>query len=1007
MIVSKPTKKKKISRYTVLSIIMLTIFAAITLRLLYLQVFNYNNYKEKADTTSTRFLSEVAPRGKIYDTNGTVLATNKQTYAITYTKPDNEDEQFYTTINELFKILDENGENIQDTLPLKIDDNNKVYFQYSSSDKQSQNAEELRIKKDRGLNDTLKNQDKSLKDVEELSDAQSAQLDAQLLKITPEETFYELVKSYNLIGLVDPNYNSKENKAKYSKMTGEELTNQILQQGYSLKDIRKYMLVKDAIKMQSFKGYKSVTIAQNIKKDTAFILYQKKYDLPGIDVKLTPIRYYPFDNLASSVLGYVSSINDTQKEKYELKGYDVSSDLIGTSGIESAFEDQLKGVKGGKTVKVNSKGGVTETLFQLESYPGNDVHLTIDSNVQYAAEQGLKDAMEGMRSGANGDIAKNATRGALVAVDVKTGKVLSLVSYPDFDPNLFTVSGQLTSDQYKSFFNPDLEAFGKQFIQKMGLNTTVDDLFPLSSDGTRIDKYDLYPKSTYNYATMSKIPPGSTFKPLTAVAGIESGAIQPDTVINDIGEFNIHPETFGKGFHPKGLEGPQGPITVQTAIEKSINFYFYETAYLMYKQNGSNIGALDSIAKYAWQFGLGVDPNDPNSKTKASTGIEIGENFGQTYNFTSWKNQRIAMAKFNLVDALEKGEYNGVTFIPFDFSVSDDDNDEVKNSKKAIKDKVENALNKVGVDDGSTITHDQFAKDVKKDIKNIMDHSDKYKATVAKYEQDTGKKANLDAQVNTVAEEIAQFAINDEPGQIKTPAEIVNASIGQGMNNFTPLQLASYISTLANGGTRYKLHLVDEITDGDGNVVQKFDPQVLNTVQMSQSTQKVIREGMKAVNNSAEGTAKTAFEGFPIETAGKTGTADVSSTQEQIGRKPYAVYASYAPADDPQIAVVAVVFDGGHGSHVASAVRAVYDAYFEKKLEQEQPGYVASSAYFKKYVLNNPNRKKEDGSSAASTDANTSTTTNNTSNNTNLSAANTNSKTTTANKRSSKTKPMD
>ncbi|AGX41628.1 penicillin-binding transpeptidase domain-containing protein [Clostridium saccharobutylicum] len=1004
MIVSKPTKKKKISRYTVLSIIMLTIFAAITLRLLYLQVFNYNNYKEKADTTSTRFLSEVAPRGKIYDTNGTVLATNKQTYAITYTKPDNEDEQFYTTINELFKILDENGENIQDALPLKIDDNNKVYFQYSSSDKQSQNAEELRIKKDRGLNDTLKNQDKSLKDVEELSDAQSAQLDAQLLKITPEETFYELVKSYNLIGLVDPNYNSKENKAKYSKMTGEELTNQILQQGYSLKDIRKYMLVKDAIKMQSFKGYKSVTIAQNIKKDTAFILYQKKYDLPGIDVKLTPIRYYPFDNLASSVLGYVSSINDTQKEKYELKGYDVSSDLIGTSGIESAFEDQLKGVKGGKTVKVNSKGGVTETLFQLESYPGNDVHLTLDSNVQYAAEQGLKDAMEKMRNGTNGDMAKNATRGALVAVDVKTGKVLSLVSYPDFNPNLFTVSGQLTSDEYKSFFNPDLEAFGKQFIQKMGLNTTVDDLFPLSSDGTRIDKYDLYPKATYNYATMSRIPPGSTFKPITSVAGIESGAIQPDTVINDTGDFSIHPETFGKNFHPSGLDAPQGPITLQTALEKSINFYFYETAYLMYKQNGSNIGALDSIAKYAWQFGLGVDPNDPNSKSKASTGIEIAENFGQTYNFTSWKKQRIAMSKYNLVDALEKGEYNGVTFIPFDFSVSDDDNDEVKNSKKAIKDKVENALNKVGVDDGSAITHDQFAKDVKKDIKNIMDHSDKYKSNVAKYEQDSGKKVNLDAQVNTIAEEIAQFTINDEPGQIKTPAEIVNASIGQGMNNFTPLQLVSYISTLANGGTRYKLHLVDEITDGDGNVVQKFNPEVLNTVQMSQSTQKVIREGMKAVNNEAEGTAKTAFEGFPIETAGKTGTADVN--QEDKGRKPYAVYASYAPADDPQIAVVAVVFDGGHGASVASAVRAVYDAYFEKKLEQEQPGYVASSAYFKKYVLNNPNRKKEDGSSAASTDANTSTTTNN-SKNTDLSAANTNSKTTTANKKNSKTKPMD
>ena len=72
--------------------------------------------------------------------------------------------------------------------------------------------------------------------------------------------------------------------------------------------------------------------------------------------------------------------------------------------------------------------------------------------------------------------------------------------------------------------------------------------------------------------------------------------------------------------------------------------------------------ALDSIAKYAWQFGLGVDPN---SKEKGTTGIEIGENFGQTYNFKSWKDNAIAYAKLNLVDALENGDYNGKTFIPF------------------------------------------------------------------------------------------------------------------------------------------------------------------------------------------------------------------------------------------------------------------------------------------------------------------------------------------------------
>lgn len=961
MIVNKPTKKKKISRYTVLYIIAGLIFGAITFRLIYLQIFSYEDYKERANVTSTRFVAEKAPRGKIYDENGNILATNIQTYTITYTKTDDADKNFYTTMSQLFKILNESNEDIQDTLNLKLDENNNIYFEYKSSDKDSQNSEELRFKKDRGINDYEKNI--MFKDVEVLSDEQSAELDKKLLAYTPQDTFYYLVKSYDLIGLVDPDYNSKQKKAMYADMSGEELTNIIVQNGYSLNDIREYMLIKDAIKMQSFKGYRSVTIAGNIKKDTALIVYQKLNDLSGIDVSLSPIRYYPFNNLASSVLGYVSSINSSQEEKYDLRGYDVSSDLIGISGIESAFEEQLKGTKGGTTVKVNSQGRVTQELFKLESYPGNDVHLTIDSNVQYAAEQGLADAMDKIRNTPNamdGYRFLNATRGALISVEVKTGRILSLVSYPNFNPNLFAVPGQLTSEENKQYFNPDLETFGKQLIQKMGLNKTVDDLFPIGSDGYRTDQYDLYPRPFYNYATMSLSPPGSTFKPLTAVAGLESGAINPDTVINDRGKFDEHPETFGKSFAPAGLEAASGPTTLTRAIQQSINYYFYETSYRMYEQKlnqgDSKIDALDSIAKYAWQFGLGVDPN---SKEKGTTGIEIGEKFGQTYNFKSWKENTIAYAKFNLVDALEKGDYNGKTFIPFDIRALDDDNDQVKNSKKAIKDKVADSLNKVGVDDSSMMSHDNFAKDVKKDIQNIMEYSDEYKNRIAEAEQ-SGKTVNLETQASIIAEVIAQFTINDQPGEIKSPASLVYASIGQGMDNFTPLQLVSYISTLANGGTRYKLHLVDKITDNDGNVVQEFKPEVLNTVSMSKSTQDAVKEGMKAVNNTQEGTAATAFSGFPIQTAGKTGTADFATDQKTKGRSPYATYVSYAPADDPQIAVVAVVFDGGHGGSIASAIRAVYEAYFKDELLKIDPNYASRSASFQKYVVDNPNLKTEE-----------------------------------------------
>lgn len=967
MIVNKPVKKKKISRYTVLCIIMGIIFGVITLRLLYLQVFSYEEYKEKANTTSTRFMSESAPRGEIYDSNGVTLATNKRTYSLTYTETDVAKKNFYSTMTELFKILDESGESIQDTMLLKVNDEGEIYFDYSSSDKDSQNYSELRFKKDRGFNESIQNE--LFPDVSELSDEQSDKINEELLKITPEESFYMLVKNYNLIELIDPEYNStKEKKEEYKNMTGEQITKRILDAGYSLSDLRKYMLVKDTIKIQSLKGYKSVTIASNIHKDTVLVIKQKLTNMPGIDVSSVPIRYYPNDNLASSILGYVSTINSSEEDKYSLRGYDVSTDLIGKAGIESAFEEQLKGVKGGTTVKVNSSGRVTEKLFELESYPGNNVHLTIDANLQYVAEQALADGIKEIQQNGvdtDGYRFRNATRGALVAVDVKSGKILSLVSYPDYNPNLFTIPGTLTSEESKQYFNPDYEAFGQELITRMNLNKTVDDLFPKDSKGNRQDNNDLYPRPFYNYATMSLIPPGSIFKPLTSVAGLESGVITPDTMINDIGKFNTHPEVFGKGFAPECLQytnygAGHGNLNVVGALEVSCNFFFYETAYRLYMLNGGNLNALDSLAKYAWGFGLGVDPN---GSEKAATGIEIKENFGQTYNFTSWKKQAINYAKFELVDYLEKGDYKGMgyVFIPFDIRYSEDDNEEVKNAKKAIKDKMEETLAKVGTDDFSNINQNDFTKEIKKYVQIIMDNSDVYKQRVSDYEA-SGKTVNLDSQANIVAEVIAKFTLNDKPVEIISPAQLIYASIGQGMNNYTPLQLVSYVSTLVNGGTRYKLHLVDKITDNDGNIIQEFKPEVLDEMNLSKSTVEAVKYGMSKVNSDDSGTAASKWQGFPISTGGKTGTADFTENQKERGRSPYATYVSFAPLEDPEIAVVAVVFDGGHGGYIAGAVRAVFEEYFKDRILADDPNYASKSESFRKYVLGNPFTKNKENS---------------------------------------------
>ena len=1002
-------KKLKISRYTILNIIMLSIFGLIIIRLIYLQIYKYADYKERADVGSTRFISGNAPRGKIYDSEGNILATNNQTYTLTYIKTKEAEENFYETMDNLFTILSDNGEVVQDDLLLKIDANGKFYYDFKTDDSKIRKSVEKRFKRDRGLNDliqkelfkkqkgdlidALKELFKKLKgdlsdepkelfkkqkydltdaqrdlfknQADDLTDAQIEIIDEVLLKITPEDTFYELVKIYDLYELIlDPKLKEegkeKEEAAeieKFENMSGKEISSLLLEK-YSIDDIRNYMVIKDTIKMQNFKGYRNVTISNNIKRDTAFIVYQKLNDLPGINVTLKPIRYYPYKNLGSSVLGYMSSIGSFEEETYKLQGYDAASDLIGTAGIESAFEEYLKGRKGGTTIKVNSKGKETERLFELESYPGNNVHLTIDKDIQYAAQQSLADQINILTTvGIKGEIWRSATRGAVVAIEVKTGRILALASYPDYDPNLFAVPGQLTAEQSEQYFNPDLDKFGTEFIVKTGATGDLDDLFPKENEGDpREDPNDVYPRSFYNYATLGLIPPGSSFKPITALAGLEEGVFSINETVNDIGVYDIHKEELGAS--PENYGGlPNGIVDVKIALEKSSNFYFFDTQYRIYHKYGGGAEGANKLADYAWKFGLG---SSPDSEEDPGTGIEIPERIGTMYTFEELKSSKIENSMHYLVPELKKGYYDGVSFIPFDIEKSDDDFEELRDAKKDLKDKVIARLELTGTDI-KLPSEQEFIDSIQRDILKIMDISPKYKKEIEDYEIKNEEKADLDNQAYNVASAIVSFVINTT-SEIKTPMESIYAAIGQGISNFTPIELANYMATLANNGIRNEVRLVDKITTSDGELIKQFETKQVDKIDINPENYAAIKEGMWRVLNSGTGYAQDVFRGFPIETAGKTGTADFATDEKyiEIGRQPYSTFGGFAPLDDPEIAVFSVIYDGSRGSFASMPARAVFEAYFKNELIEMNPDYPNNSPMFKSYVTGSPHRDNKE-----------------------------------------------
>ncbi|MDO5780136.1 MAG: penicillin-binding transpeptidase domain-containing protein [Clostridium sp.] len=948
MIVNKPKKNKESSRYSVLYIIMFIIMGTIVGKLLYLQVYKYEDYKEKADVSSTKFISEEAPRGNIYDSNGNIIATNKQTYTLTYMETVDSTNLFFKTMDKVFQILEDNGEEFQDDLALKVNDNGGIYFDFKTDNESSRRTLEVRFKRDRGLNEDIENEKFGDKEGD-YTDDEINEVNDELMEISAEDTFYYLVKSYNLYKLLLPeNYTSEEANElakKYKDATGKEILDDLLKE-YSIQQIRRYIVVKDAIKIGSYSGYSNITIASNINRDTAFVVYQQLNDLPGINVSLKPVRYYPYGTLASAVVGYVSSISSSQQEIYELKGYDTSTDLIGVSGIESAFEEQLKGTKGGTTVKVNSQGRTTEELFKLESYPGNNVHLTIDKDVQYAAQEALKDQILKLQS----EGLTSATRGAVVAIEVNTGRVIAMASYPDFDPNDFAIPSELSTEKYNEYFNPDLEAFGTQHIQSSGATGTLDQLFPdENEDGVREDKHDLYPRAMLNYATQGLVPPGSTFKPLTAVAALTEGAISESDTVNDVGVWSS--EYTGTQVLENFQKIGNGITDVRKALQVSSNYFFYETAIRLYEKNGANIDALNSIARYAWKFGLGVEGNK-----NASTGIQIYENFGQTYNFVSWRNSLAKNAKYSIVPDLEKGVYYGYSFVPFDISDVSTDSDELKELKTSLKNNIKETLLKVGTDEQIT-SQDEYAKSILSTVKKIMEVSDKYKENVAKYEADNNREVDIDAQAKTVANAIAYFTITNQTSEITSPINLVQDAIGQSMNTFTPLQMANYVATLANGGTRYKVSIVDKVTSPTGEVIQEFTPEVIESNPIDPEILQVVKEGMRRVNTSpSNGTVYELFGNFPIEVVGKTGTADFGTSEqyEFQGRKAYANYISFAPMDNPQIAIFSTIYDGNRGGNSAYVHKAIYEAFFKEELLTINPNYASTSETFQKYVVEAP-----------------------------------------------------
>ena len=474
--------------------------------------------------------------------------------------------------------------------------------------------------------------------------------------------------------------------------------------------------------------------------DIDFISKVKEQGLSGVEIEAATVRTYNTE-YAAHLLGRVGAIENWDAYKdLDLDGdgtpdYEMD-DTVGKEGAELAFESYLRGTAGVREVERNTSGKVVSEKWTTAPQPGDNVVLTIDIDLQKQVEDILSQAIP--------QLASEDTEGAAcVVMDVNRAEVLASASYPSY--HLATYSADLAEN-------------------------SADPLKPF-----------------LNRAFQGVYAPGSTFKMVTAVAGLESGIIEPDTEIMDTGVYTYYQDDGPQCWYWRQYRRKHGLVNVSEALEVSCNVFFFDV--------GRRVG-IQGLQEFAAKFGLG----EP-------TGIELYEETG-------------VMAGPEYTQSMGQTWYEGST---------------------------------------------------------------------------------------------------------------LSVAIGQESSQFTPLQLANYIATLVNGGTRYSAHLLKEVKSSDfSQVLYTYEPEVLDSIDIQPENLDAVKAGMLALT-TGKGSLARCFQDLPVQVGAKTGSAQVNAETESN-----AVFVCFAPYDDPQIAISLVVEKGGSGSTLASIAADILRYYFSAEESREE-----------------------------------------------------------------------
>ncbi len=903
----------------------IALFLILVIRMFNLQIIESETYEDKTIATDEKQRDIQSTRGNIYDVNGKILASNVLSYSVTIedTGTFSSNEEKNAMIHNMISIIHRNEDELDIDFCIEINKKGELVFNVDKSS-------ELRFKRDAYF----------AKSVDELTDKQK--------NATAEEVF---------------NYLRTDTSPNGPKFDIDE--------SYSLEEALDIMKVRYTMTINSYTKYIPIKIANDVKNTTVVAIKENSAEMPGVKIEETTTRLYYDSKYFSNIIGYTGPVSSDKlediKEQYPDYNYTVS-DQIGKSGIELSMEETLRGTKGSETLVIDSNSRIAEIKDVVNPTAGNDIYLTIDSDLQKACYEILEKKLAGILISKINNSTDAGTKGES-ASDIK------IPIYDVYNAIISNNVVDISRFNTKNASKTEKNIYKKHVARKKSVMSQLKNYIRLgfSKTGNDLsDEYDAYVDYIYTMLTEKNMllsdkidTTDATYKQykddkLSLSKFLEYAIVNSWIDFNALGigdNLYTTSELF-EILRTYIFDELKENSTFDKLIYKYMIYNYTisgtEICLVLIEQeivssNESTVSSLinGTLSPYSFIIGkitkLQLTPAmlalDPCSGSIVITDVNTGDvkayvtyptydnnNFANEIN-SEYYNKVLSNNSYPLMNrpSMQKTA-PGSTFKMVTSAAALEETGILSYPTEKIKDKHTFTELVPSPKCWSKSSHGNI------DVTDALKYSCNYFYYEIGYRLglSSNKVLNHDKGLNTLKKYAEMFGLSDTSGIELSEAspqisdyDCVRSAIGQGTNSYTPAQLARYVTTIANSGTCYNLTLIDKTVTSTDKAKTNNKATVKNEVDFSSSTWNYIQSGMRKVISG--GSVDYLFEKLNVDVAGKTGTA-----QESVYKPNHALFVSYAPYSNPEISVTTVIPNGYTSGNAAELARDIYMYYYDK-----------------------------------------------------------------------------